>query len=633
MLPVLCCAVFSINRADGCTNILVTKGASADGSVIVTYAADSHTLYGELYHTPGSLFPKGSILNVLEWDTGKYMGKIAQAERTFSTMGNMNEHQLIITETTFGGREELIDTTGIMDYGSLIYITLQRAKNAREAIKVMTELVAEYGYASSGESFSIADKDEVWIMEMVGRGTELNKKGINTQKGAVWVAIRIPDGYISAHANQSRIDTFPLDDPENCIYHEDVIKLARQKGYYNGPDSLFSFCDAYAPAAYNSLRGCESRVWSAFNILCNGKIGDKPADYYLDFAMGRNPKNKMPLYVKPEEKLTLKQVADVMRDHYENTPMDMRNDIGAGGFELPYRWRPMDFTVDGKTYENERAIATQQTGFWLLGQARNWLPDEIGGILWFGVDDAATSCLTPVYASSLRVPHCFEHGNGSMMEYSDESAFWLFNRVAHQAYLRYNLIAPEIRKAIDEHERGALKIIPTIDKEALRILDSNPDNVREYLTKWSELFAVRMLNKWKELDRYLLVKYIDGNVKIQNPDGSFTDNGNNAGIPANPLQPGYSKRWQEAVAADPHAPILEVPGPKTETAAPKTVAEEEQEADAPASEEVSNTEESQSETAVPEEETDVNAEADDKATEENTGLDAVKAGMNDSEIA
>ena len=562
ILVIMLCCTLSFNKADGCTNILVTKGASADGSVMVTYAADSHTLYGELYHTPASLFPKGSILRIMEWDTGKYLGEIAQVEKTYSTMGNMNEHQLIITETTFGGREELIDTTGIIDYGSLIYITLQRAKTARQAIEVMTSLVEEYGYASSGESFSIADKDEVWIMEMIGRGTELNKKGINTQKGAVWVAIRIPDGYISAHANQARITTFPLDDPENCLYHKDVINLAREKGYYNGPDTLFSFCDAYAPASYASLRGCESRVWSAFNTLCNGKIGDRPAEYYLDFAMGRNLKNKMPLYVKPEKKISIKEVADAMRDHYEDTPLDMRYDIGAGGFELPYRWRPIGFTVAGKRYENERAIATQQTGFWLVGQARDWLPDEIGGILWFGVDDAATSCLTPVYSSSLRVPHCFEHGNGSMLEYSDESAFWLFNRVTHQAYLRYNLIAPEIRKAVDEHESGALKIIPTIDKEAERILNSNPEKVKEYLTKWSELFATRMFNKWKELDRYLLVKYIDGNVKLQNPDGSFTDNGNNAGIPAEPAQPGYSKRWQEAVASDPHAPILQVPDPK-----------------------------------------------------------------------
>lgn len=552
-------ALMVCSPAEACTNILVTKGASTDGSVMVTYAADSHTLYGELYHTPANLFPKGSVLRVTEWDTGRYMGEIAQVQRTYSTMGNMNEHQLIITETTFGGREELVDTTGIIDYGSLIYITLQRAKSAREAIEIMAELVETYGYASSGETFSIADKNEVWIMEMVGRGTKLNKKGVNELKGAVWVAIRIPDGYISAHANQSRITTFPLDDPENCLYHEDVIKFAKEMGFYSGEDSLFSFCDAYAPADFGTVRGCDARVWAAFNKLCKGRIGDKPADYYLDYALGNNLKNRMPLYVKVPEKVSLKEVADVMRDHYEDTPMDMRKDIGAGGFELPYRWRPMEFQVGEREFLNERAIATQQTGFWLLGQARSWLPDEIGGILWFGVDDAATSCLTPVYSSSVRVPDCFAHGNGNMTTYSPTSAFWLFNRVAHAAYLRYNLIAPEVRKVADEHELGALKIIPTVDKEAERIFRESPDKVKEYLTGWSELFASRMFAKWEELDRYLLVKYIDGNIKRQNPDGSFQDNGNNAGIPANPMQPGYSQKWKESVAADPESVRFEIP--------------------------------------------------------------------------
>ena len=549
----------SAQNSQACSNVLITKGASKDGSVMVTYSADAHVLYGELYHTPAGLFPKGSILKIFEWDTGKYMGDIAQIEKTYSTMGNMNEHQVIITETTFGGREELVDTTGIIDYGSLIYVSLQRAKSAREAIKVMTDLVAEYGYASGGESFSIADKDEVWIMEMVGRGTKLNKKGVNVNKGSVWVAVRIPDGYISAHANQSRITNFPLNDPENCLYHKDVINFAREMGYFEGTDEEFSFCDAYAPADFSAMRGCEARVWSAFNILGKGMIGDKPASDYLDFAMGYNAANKMPLYIKPAEKVSLKEVADVMRDHYEDTPMDMRKDIGAGGFELPYRWRPMGFEVNGEKYTNERAIATQQTGFWLLGQARNWLPDEIGGIIWFGVDDAATSCLTPVYSAGISVPKCFASGNGNMTTYSPTSAFWLFNRVAHQAYLRYNLLAPEIRKVADEHEMGAIKIIPTVDKEALRIYNTNKDEVKKYLTEWSEMFADRMFRKWKELDEYLLIKYIDGNVKRQNEDGSFTDNGFGKGIPDNPIQPGYSQKWKESVAADPAAAQTRIP--------------------------------------------------------------------------
>lgn len=547
---VLAAVIFSFNASDACTNVLITKGASKDGSVMVTYSADSHTLYGELYHTPANMFPKGSKLKIFEWDTGRYMGEIAQIEKTFSTMGNMNEHQLIITETTFGGRGELVDTTGIMDYGSLIYITLQRAKTAREAIRTIADLVAEYGYASSGESFSIADKDEVWIMELIGKGTKLNKKGVNTNKGANWVAIRIPDGYVSAHANQSRITTFPLNDPENCMYEKNVINFAREAGLFNGKDEEFSFCDTYAPADFSALRGCEARVWSAFNIMGKGMIGDKPAMDYIDFAKGDNPANKMPLYIKPAAKLDVKEVADIMRDHYEDTPLDMRNDIGAGGFELPYRWRPMTFSVDGKKYTNERAIATQQTGFWLLGQARSWLPDEIGGIIWFGVDDAATSCLTPVYSSSLRVPHCFATGNGNMTSYSPTSAFWLFNRVAHAAYLRYNILAPEIQKVAADHELGAMKIIPTVDEEALRLSKNKPEEVKEYLTKWSEKFADRMFKKWQDLDTYLLVKYIDGNVKVQNPDGSFKDNGNNRNIPANPAQPGYSEHWKKKVSED-----------------------------------------------------------------------------------
>lgn len=542
--------LFSFHASDACTNVLITRGASKDGSVMVTYSADSHTLYGELYHSPANLFPKGSRLKIYEWDTGKYMGEIAQAERTYSTMGNMNEHQLIIVESTFGGRDELVDTTGIMDYGSLIYTTLQRAKTAREAIRIIGELVAEYGYGSSGESISIADKDEVWLMEIIGKGTKLNKKGVNANKGANWVAVRIPDGYVSAHANQSRITSFPLNDPENCIYEKNVIHFAREAGYFTGKDEEFSFCDAYAPADFSALRGCEARVWSAFNLMGKGMIGEKPAMDYIDFAKGENPANKMPLFIKPAEKLSVKEVADVMRDHYENTPLDMRHDIGAGGFELPYRWRPMTFTVDGKKYTNERAIATQQTGFWLLGQARSWLPDEIGGIIWFGVDDAATSCLTPVYSSGLRAPQCFAVGNGNMTTYSPTAAFWLFNRVAHAAYLRYNILAPEIQKAAADHELGAMQIIPTVDEEAMRLYKTKPEEVKEYLTKWSEKFADRMFKKWKELDEYLLVKYIDGNVKKQNPDGSFKDNGNGRNIPAGPAQPGYSEHWKKKVSED-----------------------------------------------------------------------------------
>ena len=358
--------------AFACTNFIVTKGASTDGSVMVTYAADSHQLYGALYFTPKGNFKPGAMLRVDEWDTGKYLGDIAQIPQTYTTIGNMNEHSLIITETTFGGRPELEDPNGIIDYGSLIYITLQRAKTAREAIATIAELTETYGYASSGESFSIADKNEAWIMELISKG----KYG----KGIVWVARRIPDGYVSAHANQARITTFPLNDPENCLYSKDVISFARERDFFSGEDKDFSFCDTYAPLDFGAMRGCEARVWSFFHSITEGM------NKYIDFAMGVNPDNKMPLWVKPTEKISPKQLFDAMRDHYEGTPMDMTTDIGAGGHHLPYRWRPMYFKVDDIEYCNERATATQQTGFWLCGQARE---NKVGS-LWFGVDDAAT---------------------------------------------------------------------------------------------------------------------------------------------------------------------------------------------------------------------------------------------------
>lgn len=545
-------AIFTLTlhkEANSCTNILVTKGASKDGSVMVTYAADSHQLYGELYFTKGGTHAPGTMMDIYEWDTGKFLGKIAQVPKTYTTVGNMNEHQLIITETTYGGLEELVDSTGIMDYGSLIYITLQRAKTAREAIKVMTGLVAEYGYYSSGESFSIADKNEVWVLEMIGKGTKM-VNGKNANKGAVWVAVRIPDGYITAHANQARITTFPLNDPENCIYSPDVISFAKDMGYYKGADKDFSFSDTYAPLDFGGMRGCEARVWSAFNILGKGMIGDKPYTHYQDYAMGHNPKNRMPLYIKPAEKVTVKMVADAMRDHYEGTILDMTQDIGAGGNELPYRWRPMTFEVDGQKYYNERAIATQQTGFWLLGQARNWLPDAIGGILWFGVDDAATSALTPIYSSSVDVPECFRVGNGNMTTYSETSAFWIFNRVSNYAYSRYNKIAPDVKHEIDKHELTAMERIPAIDAAALEIHKSSPEKAREFLTDYSVNTAQQLFATWVELDKYLLIKHLDGNIKREHSRGVFMDNGSGKNIPASPIFPGYTEKWKRAVKED-----------------------------------------------------------------------------------
>lgn len=549
ILTAILLAMFTLtlhNEAKSCTNILVTKGASKDGSTMVTYAADSHQLYGELYFNKATKYAPGTMLDIYEWDTGKYLGQIAQVLKTYTTVGNMNEHQLIISETTYGGREELVDTTGIMDYGSLIYLTLQRAKTAREAIKVMTDLVKEYGYASSGESFSIADKDEVWILEMIGKGTKI-VKGVNVNKGAVWVAVRIPEGYISAHANQARITTIEKNNPDFCMYSPDVIDFARESGYYKGSDKDFSFSDTYAPLDFGAMRGCEARVWAAFNILGEGMIGGKPYTDYQDYAMGHNPKNRMPLYIKPAQKVDVKMVADVMRDHYEGTILDMTQDIGAGGNALPYRWRPMTFEVDGQKYYNERAIATQQTGFWFLGQARTWLPDEIGGILWFGVDDAATSALTPIYSSSLSVPDCFRVGNGNMTTYSTTSAFWIFNRVSNFAYSRYNLIFPDIKIALDKFEHTAMESISATDAAALELLKESPKKAREYLTDFSVNMAQHLFNTWVDLDRYLLVKHLDGNVKRETSPGRFMDNGAGKNIPASPIYGGYTDMWKRAV--------------------------------------------------------------------------------------
>lgn len=516
-----------------CTNLIVTRGASTDGSVMVSYAADSHQLYGALYHTPAGKHKAGAMMKVYEWDTSRYLGEIPQVARTWSTVGNMNERQLIIGETTFGGRHELEDPKGGIDYGSLIYITLQRATTAREAIDVIVELANTHGYASSGESFSIADKDEAWIMELIGKGPE--------QKGIVWVARRIPDGYISAHANQARISTFPLNDPENCLYAEDVISFAREKGYFSGADEDFSFCAAYAPLDFSAMRGCEARVWSFFRRFAEGM------DKYEDYAMGHNPNNPMPLWVKPTKKLSPKDVFDMMRDHYEGTVMDMTTDLGAGGSKCPYRWRPMGFEVDGVEYVNERAIATQQTGFWFVAQARKQLPDPIGGVIWFGTDDAATSPLTPIYCGTTEVPESLSEKTADILTYSDRSMFWVTNRIAQFAYLRYDYIGAEVRKVIDEWENDQLVKVQISDEKLSR---KNIAGMKKGATKFSVSTAQELWSKWSALDDYLMVKYIDGNIKKQGADGAFLNNGHHPSQPAFPDQPGYSEKFLRAIAED-----------------------------------------------------------------------------------
>lgn len=544
-------AAVAYGAASACTNFIVTKGASTDGSVMVTYAADSHALYGALYHTPGGKHKSGAMLPVYEWDTGRYLRDIPQVKETWSTIGNMNEHSLIIGETTYGGRRELEDSTGRMDYGSLIYITLQRAKTAREAIGVIAELANTYGYASSGESFSIADPDEAWIMELIGKGFKDDGKGGNARKGIVWVARRIPDGYVSAHANQARITTFPKNDPENCLYSPDVVSFAREMGYYDGPDADFSFCDAYAPLDFGALRACEARVWAFFRTVADDM------DQYVDYAMGHNKENRMPLWVKPRAKVSPKTVFDCMRDHYEGTPMDMTTDIGAGGHNCPYRWRPMEFEVDGVSYVNERATATQQTGFWFVAQARPGVTRDMG-ILWFGVDDAATSCLTPIFCSAQEVPECFREGNGSMLEYSPTSAFWLFNRTTNFAYMRYDMISADIRKVTDKWENDMLDNVQRVNARVGRM---SPAARQNYLTQLSVETAQQLFDRWQKLNNYLLVKYMDGNVKSEHGDvltfldgdggpAHFVDNGNGRQIPDKIQFPGYNEKWKRAVAAD-----------------------------------------------------------------------------------
>jgi dipeptidase len=513
-------ALFGISASQACTNFIITKGASSDGSVMITYAADSHTLYGELYYRPAMDYPKGSMMDIYEWDTGKYLGKIKQVANTYSVVGNMNEYQVAIGETTYGGRSELEDTNGIIDYGSLMYQALQRAKTAREAIKVMGELVAEYGYYSSGESFSICDKNEAWIMEMIGKGPG--------NKGAVWVALRIPDGYISGHANQARITTFPLNDQENCLYAPDVISFARSKGYFNGNDKDFSFSDTYAPVDFGGARFCESRVWAGFNRV------NKDMGQYLDYAMGHNLTNRMPLWIKPDYKLNVYHVMELMRDHFEGTPMDMTKDVGAGPFACPYRWRPLTWKVDDVEYLNERAISTQQTGFSFVAQSRAWLPDPVGGILWFSVDDAYSSVYYPVYCGSVKVSEAFAVGNGWMMEFSDNAAFWVFNQVSNFAYTRYSEMIPEIRKLQNEIEMKYIQTeVPDIDKKAAELYKKSPKKAIEMVTAYSVKTGNELVVRWKELYRYLFVKYMDGNIKTP---GKTKES-------SKVKQPGYGDQW------------------------------------------------------------------------------------------
>jgi len=521
-----------------CTNFLITKGATVDGSTMISYSADSHVLFGELYHWPAADYPEGAMMKIYEWDTGKYLGEIPQVRHTFNVVGNINEYQVAIGETTYTGREELWDSTGLVDYGTLIYTALQRSRTAREAIHIMTDLVAKYGYHSTGESFSISDANEVWIMELIGKGPGV--------KGAVWVARMIPDGYISGHANHARITTFPFNkvndfnDPKQTTFHSsDVITFAREKGYYSGEDKDFSFSDVYAPIDFGGARFCEARVFSGFNKV-NSQMGQ-----YLDYAMGKDLKNRMPLWVKVDNKLTVHDVMGLMRDYYQNTPMDMTQDIGAGPYKSIVRWRPMTWKVDGESYLHERAISTQQTGFSFVTQSRNWLPNPIGGIIWFGVDDTYTTVYSPMYCGMTRVPETFAVGNGSIMEYSDNAAFWVFNQVSNLAYTRYSDMIKDIQPVQQDLEKGFIEEVRAIDKAASEMYKSNPELAIDFITDYSVTQADNTVYTWKKLYAYLFTKYLDGNIKFSQPVPE-----GDAYIPPMVKFPGYNEEWYRMIVKD-----------------------------------------------------------------------------------
>jgi dipeptidase len=530
-LAVACAA--APRPASACTNILITPGASKDGSTMITYSADSHELYGELYLYPARRHRRGAMRRIIDWDTGKPRGQIREARRTYQVVGNINEHQVVIGETTFGGREELTNDKSGVDYGSLMYIALQRARTAREAIRIITSLAAEHGYASGGESFSIGDPKEVWLLELIGKG--------KAEKGAVWVARRVPDGQVTAHSNYPRIRSFPRDDPERCIYSRDVISFARRRGYFKGRDRDFSFSDVYAPRTFKKLRISEARTWSVLRRVAPS-LGLSAEEYIL----GKDPK-RLPLWVKPDRKLSVKDVMALMRDHYDGTPLDLRNDVGAGPFRLPYRWRPLTWKVDGKTYFNERAISTQQTGFSFVTQSRGWLPGAIGGVIWFGVDDTASTVYVPMYAGIRRVPRAYAVGTADFKRFSWDSAFWIFNWVSNFAYSRYADMIKDIRKVQVELEGRFLADQAAVERKALALHRRSPAQARAFLTRYSVQQGQTVARRWRRLGEELLVKYLDGNVR--DDEGKVT-------------HPDYPEAWRRRVVKDrgAHLRLRRLPG-------------------------------------------------------------------------
>lgn len=519
--------------SSACTNLIAGKGATTDGSVMMSYSADSHNLFGFLHHSPAARHPKGAMRKITDWDTGKPLGEIPQVAETYNVVGNMNEHQLAIGESTWGGREELADTTGqsVMDYGSLIYVALERAKNAREAIDVMTDLVEKYGYASEGESFTIADKNEVWVMEMIGKGAE---------KGAVWIAVRIPDNAISGHANEPRIRKVDLKDKENVRYSKDLIKFARKRGYFTGKDQDFSFADAFAEHDPSTRRGCDARVWSYFRRFNDG------ADQYFAWV-NADSNEPMPLYIIPDRKVSPEGMQDAMRDQFQGTPYDMTQDVGAGPYHVPYRWRPMEYEVDGKKYLMERAIATQQTGWSFVSQSRDWLPDPVGGVFWFGTDDTNTSVYMPLYCGMTEVPA--ELAQGDVNTFDINSNFWVNNIVANEAYHRYDMMIPDIRKVQNKLEKGFFEQVKANDPKLKAMVEAGDmDAYRNAVNALGAQDAKEATDRYRDLAVYLFVKFMDGNRKKTDADGNFIKS--QYGVPVYPEFPGYDKKYYENIVKE-----------------------------------------------------------------------------------
>ena len=519
----------SVSEAEACSNFIVGKKASVDGSVMCSYSADDYGMFQYLCHYPAAKHAKGEMRKIFDWDSNKYHGEIPEAAETYNVIGNINEWQVTIGETTYGGREEMVDSTGIMDYGSLIYVALQRSKSAREAIKVMTTLANTYGYNSGGETFTICDPNEAWIMEMMGKGAG--------SKGAVWVALRIPDDAICAHANQSRIGKFNMKDKKNVMYAKDVVSFARSKGWFKGKDADFSWKMAYAKPDFSGRRFCDARAWAMLNHFYD-------MSPYLDWALGKNPDAQdMPLWVVPNKMVSVKDVENVMRDHYEGTPLSVADgsDIGCGIWEMPYRPTPLMYKVDGKQYFNERPVSTQQTGFVFVSQMRSWLPREIGGVFWFANDDANMAAFTPVYCSMTERPECYNTPGVDAVHFSKKNAYWVCNMTSNMVYPRYSLMFPTLKEVRDSLDNSYFAAQAGVEKKAQELYAQNPQAAVKYLNGYSVEKAQQMLARWNQLFEFMVVKYNDMIIKPTDKNGTFKKTP--YGLGATPVRPGYPEKF------------------------------------------------------------------------------------------